>query len=361
MISFVYVDDSRRGGNDPVASRAQRGTAVTIVEHADVEPDGAITSRTELLRRAGYWLHLVRAVEEAGRRLYLQGRLPGSFYDGRGQEATAVGAALAMVPRDVACPLIRDLGVHLVRGVTVEQVFRHYLGRAGGPMEGRDGNVHLGSLEHGTIPMVSHLPEMLPVGMGVALGRAWRGEEAAALVFCGDGAANGGVWHETLNLAAVWRAPLVVLVERNGWAYTTPSARCLAAERVADRAAGYGMPAFTVDGNDVVEVHAVVSGALAHVRSGQGPALVEAFTYRMHGHGAHDDQRYVPRAELDEWAARDPLALWTRCAREEAGWSGADQAALDATVRREVSEALDRALAAPYPAPEDLAASVFAA
>jgi len=169
----------------------------------------------ELLRTAGHWLHLIRAIEEAGRRLYLQGRLPGSFYDGRGQEATAVGSALAMEEDDVACPLIRDMAVHLVRGVTPSEFLRHYLGKSGGPMERRDGNIHLGAFDRGTIPMISHLPEMLPVGMGVALSRSWRGVPSAALGFSGDGASCGGVFHETLNLAAVWNAPLVVVVERN--------------------------------------------------------------------------------------------------------------------------------------------------
>lgn len=317
--------------------------------------------RAALLRSAGYWLHLTRAVEDAGLRLYKQGRLPGSFYDGRGQEATAVGAALAMEEHDVAAPLIRDMAVNLVRGVTPAEVLRHYLGKAGGPMEGRDGNIHLGSLERGTIPLVSHLPEMLPVVCGVALGRAWRGERAAALAFCGDGAANGGIWHETLNLAAVWRAPLVVLVERNGWAYTTPASSTLAVERIADRAAGYGIPAFTVDGNDVVEVYETASRALEHARAGAGPALVEAFTYRIHGHGAHDDQRYVPEGELDRWRRRDPLLLWRQRAAAEAGWSEADQAELEEGVRAIVAEATRDALEAPYPPAEGLLPGVFAA
>lgn len=322
---------------------------------------GDTADRPAHIRRAGYWLQLTRAVEEAGLRLYKQGRLPGSFYDGRGQEAIAVGAALAMGPRDVAAPAIRDLGVNLVRGVSPETVLRHYLGRAGAPLEGRDGNIHLGSLEHGTLPMVSHLPEMLPVAAGVALARKWRGEDAAAIAFCGDGAANGGVWHETMNLASIWKAPLVVLVERNGWAYMTPSARMLSVERIAERAAGYGVPAFTVDGNDAVAVRDVVEEALGHARSGQGPALVEAWSYRMHGHGAHDGQRYVAPEELAAWVERDPLACWQALARREAGWADADQAALEATVAREVADAVERALAAPSPDPRGLLPSVLAA
>jgi TPP-dependent pyruvate/acetoin dehydrogenase alpha subunit len=321
---------------------------------------GGAAEHAPLLRRAGYWLHLTRAVEEAGLRLYKQGRLPGSFYDGRGQEAIAVGSALALRDRDVAFPLIRDMGVHLVRGVSPEVIFRHYLGRSGSPLEGRDGNIHFGSPAHGTLPLISHLPETIPVAIGVALGRAWRGEDAAAIAYCGDGAANAGVWHESLNLGSIWKAPLVLLVERNGWAYMTRASSVLSVERIVDRAAGYGVLGLTVDGNDVLAVHETVSAALEHARSGAGPALVEAWSYRMHGHGAHDAQRYVPEAELDEWRERDPLARWQALARAEAGWTDADQADLERTVAGEVAEAVERALAAPYPDPAGLAPSVFA-
>ena len=316
--------------------------------------------RVSLLTQAGYWLHLIRGVEEAGRRLYLQGKVPGSFYDGRGQEATAVGAALAMGPDDVACPLIRDMGVHLVRGVTPAEMLRHYLGKAGAPMEGRDGNIHLGAFDRGTIPMISHLPEMLPVGMGVALARRRRGVESVALGFCGDGASCGGVFHETLNLAAVWRAPLVVVVERNYYAYMTPQDRYLPVAEIRSRAAGYGIPAWSADGNDVVDVHTVIAEAVAVARRGEGPALVEVFTYRMHGHGAHDGQRYVPANELDMWRERDPLDRWRLAATEKLGWSEDDQHALEQRITAEIDHALTDALAAPYPIPDDLHDSVFA-
>jgi TPP-dependent pyruvate/acetoin dehydrogenase alpha subunit len=318
------------------------------------------THDSAFVRDAGYWLHLIRAVEEAGRRLYLQGRLPGSFYDGRGQEATAVGAALAMEPRDIACPLIRDMAVHLVRGVTPGEVFRHYLGKAGGPMEGRDGNVHLGSFERGTIPMISHLPEMLPVGMGVALSRTRRGEASAALAFCGDGATAGGVFHETLNLAALWRAPLVVVVERNRFANMTPERSYLTVPEIAVRAAGYGIRSWSGDGNDVLEVHALVGEALAHARSGGGPALVELHTYRMHGHGAHDDQRYVPSADLEAWGLHDPLLGWRTDASRLLHWSDGDQQSLEERVAREVGAGVEEALAAPYPPVDGLGRSLFA-
>lgn len=305
-------------------------------------------------------MHLIRAVEEAGRRLYLQGRLPGSFYDGRGQEATAVGAALAMRPDDVACPLIRDMAVHLVRGVTPGEMFRHFLGKAGGPMDGRDGNIHLGAFDRGTIPMISHLPEMLPVGMGVALSRRRRGADSVAIGFCGDGASCGGVFHETLNLAAVWRAPLVVVIERNRYAYMTPEDRYLPVAELSTRAAGYGARAWSADGNDVSDVHAAVSEAAASARAGQGPAVVEVFTYRVHGHGAHDSQKYVPAEEIDYWRANDPLLRWRERAEMELSWSGDEQADLERRVSEQVTAALKDALDAPDPDVDRLGASVFA-
>jgi TPP-dependent pyruvate/acetoin dehydrogenase alpha subunit len=321
----------------------------------------SLDARSALIRRAGYWLHLTRALEEAGKRLYLQGKVPGNFYDGRGQEATAVGAALALQERDIACPMIRDMGVHLVRGLEPEELLCTYMGREGGPMRGRDGNVHVGDIGRGTLPLISHLPEMLPIGLGVVLGRTWRGERAACLAFCGDGGSNGGVWHETLNLAGIWHAPFVLIVERNGWSYMTRSASMLAVERVADRAAGYGMAAYTVDGNDAIEVHDVVERALAHARDGAGPALVEAWTYRVHGHGAHDGQRYVPNDELERWKARDPLARWQERARAEAQWTDADQAHLEEVVTSQMRAAVRAALEQPLPSAEGLPGQVFAA
>jgi TPP-dependent pyruvate/acetoin dehydrogenase alpha subunit len=317
-------------------------------------------ARAAFLTEAGYWLHLIRAVEEAGRRLYLQGRLPGSFYDGRGQEATSVGAALAMAPDDIATPLIRDMAVHLVRGVTPAEMLRHYLGKSGGPMEGRDGNIHLGAFDRGTIPMISHLPEMLPVGLGVAVARRRRGLDSVAIGFCGDGASCAGVFHETLNLAAVWKAPLVVIVERNHYAYMTPESIYLPVPEVSSRAAGYGMRIWSANGNDVSGVHAVVTEAVADARSGEGPGLVEVFTYRMHGHGAHDAQKYVPSDELEAWALRDPLVQWRARADEEIAWSNERQVDLEQRIEGEVSAAIRDALDAPYPDPAQLGSSLFA-
>ena len=196
--------------------------------------------------------------------------------------------------------------------------------------------------------------------MGVALARRRKGIDAVALGFCGDGATCGGVFHETLNLAAVWRAPLVVIVERNGYAYMTPEDRYLPVSTIASRADGYGISAWVIDGNDVAQVHEGLSQALASARRGDGPALVEALTYRMHGHGAHDAQTYVPPQELELWRAKDPLLLWRQRAEQEIHWTTSQQEALDQTIAEHVANAVREALDAPYPDPADLAVSVFA-
>ncbi len=325
----------------------------------DQTAEHATGADASLCERAGWFMHLTRAVEDAGHRLYLQGRLFGSFYGGRGQEATAVGAALAMAERDVASPAIRDMGAHLVRGIEPYEVLLHYLGREGSLTRGRDGSVHLGDLARGTLPMISHLPETMPVALGVALARRHRGERAAALVFCGDGASCAGPWHEAMNLAAVWRVPAVVIVEHNGWSYMTRAERAIAVEHISVRAAGYGMPGIEVDGNDALAVHAVVAEALARARAGDGPTLVEAWTYRMGGHGSHDGAAYVPRAELEAWEQRDPLRIWAVAARAE-GLSEARIEAIAATARRVVDEAVARALAAPLPVYDPARQQVFA-
>jgi TPP-dependent pyruvate/acetoin dehydrogenase alpha subunit len=227
-------------------------------------------------------------------------------------------------------------------------------------MEGRDGNIHLGAFDRGTIPMISHLPEMLPVGMGVAIARTRRGVPAVAIGFCGDGASCAGVFHETLNLAAVWHSPLVVIVERNQYAYMTPENRYLPVAELSARAAGYGIAARTADGNDVMAVYDVVMEAADRARRGEGPTLIEVFTYRMHGHGAHDGQKYVPSGDLELWRSRDPLLRWQRQAARAIHWTDDHQRVLEDRVAAEVAAGLEDALAAPYPSTDDLGASVFA-
>jgi TPP-dependent pyruvate/acetoin dehydrogenase alpha subunit len=298
---------------------------------------------------------LTRAIEERGLSLYKQGKVAGSFYDGRGQEATAVGAAFAVGPDDPVCPLIRDLGVFLVRGTEPVSILAHYLGRAGGLSRGREGNVHLGDARHGVVGMVSLLPGMMPVAVGMAWAFKLRGERRCSLSFFGDGATSVGDWHEAMNLAGLHQVPAIFVLEHNGYAYSTPSSRQFVVDPI-ERAAAYGIAAVSVDGNDVEAVFETTRVARERALSGGGPTLIAAQTMRMHGHGAHDDASYVPPDQLAHWAARDPIELQ----RERLRGLNADVEALERSVREAVDAATAQALALPAPDPAGVLDGVFA-
>ena len=297
---------------------------------------------------------LTRAIEERGLSLYKQGKIPGSFYDGRGQEATAVGATFALGSADPVCPLIRDLGAHLVKGTTARSILAHYLGRAGGVSRGRDGNVHFGEAQRGVVGMVSMLPDMMAVAVGMAWAFKLRGEQRCALSFFGDGATSVGDWHEAMNLAGLQRVPVIFVLEHNGYAYSTPSARQFVVDPL-ERAALYGIAAVAVDGNDVEEVFDAARLARERALAGGGPTLIAATTMRMHGHGAHDDASYVPPEQLEHWAARDPLQRQ----RDRLRSLGVDVEAIDESVREEIDLATREALAMPTPEPASALEGVF--
>jgi TPP-dependent pyruvate/acetoin dehydrogenase alpha subunit len=307
--------------------------------------------------RRRLWEHLLlmRTVEDEGIKLYKKGKIPGSFYDGRGQEAISVGAAFALSAQDPICsPLIRDLGAHLVRGTDLTELFRHYMGRENGLSRGREGNVHFGDRHLGVVGMVSMLPDMVVVAVGLAMAFAMRGEARCALTFFGDGATSRGDWHEALNWAAIDRLPVVFVLEDNHLAYSTPQSRQFATHP-ADRAAAYGIAVERVDGNDVEAVHAAVAGARERCLAGEGPVLVSATTMRMHGHGAHDDARYVDPELLDRWRERDPLERY----RAVAAGHGVDVGAVEREVRAAVDAAVVRALATPMADAATLLDGVF--
>jgi pyruvate dehydrogenase E1 component alpha subunit len=306
------------------------------VQHLDVDDR----------RRLLHYLLLTRAVEERGLSLYKQGKVPGSFYDGRGQEAIAVGAAYALGHADPVCPLIRDMGAHLVKGTPVAAILGQYLGRADGVSAGREGNIHFGDWRRAVVPMVSMLPDMMVVATGMAMGFKLRDEHRCALSFFGDGATSPGAWHEAMNWAAVGQLPVIFVLENNQLAYSTTQAQQFRVNPI-ERARGYGMPGVTVDGNDVEAVFEVVRQAREHALAGEGPTLIEAVTMRMHGHGAHDDARYVPPELIEEWQVRDPIALQTERVRA----LGVDVEAVAQEVQALVADALTAALAMPPPDP----------
>jgi pyruvate dehydrogenase E1 component alpha subunit len=306
--------------------------------------------RVELLRA----MLLMRGIEERAMTLYRQGKVPGSFYDGFGQEAVSAGAAFAMGPRDRLCVLHRDLAAHLIRGVSAARIFAQYMGRAGSVTGGRDGNVHFGDRRLGCVGMVSMLPDMMLVAAGMAMAFRMRGERRCALSWCGDGATSRGDWHEAMNWAGVQRLPVVFVLENNQYAYSTPLYQQFAVDPV-QRAAGYGFPGVSVDGNDVEAVFEATREARERALGGGGPTLIEALTMRMHGHAAHDDMRYVPEELVREWRTRDPIE------REERRLAdlGVDLTAVRAGVQAEIEAGVTEALAMPMPDPATATEGVF--
>ena len=297
-------------------------------------PDLTLEQRIDLYR----FMRRNRSLEERLVHLYRQGKVVGGLYRSLGQEATSVGSAFALEKGDVLGPLIRNLGSVLVMGYSAREVLTQHLARAESPSGGREGNLHFGRPERGVVSSISMLGALVPVMAGIALAGRMQGRRTVAMTYIGDGGTSTGAFHEGLNFAAVQRLPLVVIAENNGWAYSTPFKKQTAAKCLADRAAAYGIPGETVDGNDVVSVFRAARAAVERARSGGGPTLVEAKTYRMKGHAEHDGQTYVPREELDEWRRRDPIE---RYAERLIGAGDATAATLEAIDRR-IEEELDR-------------------
>jgi TPP-dependent pyruvate/acetoin dehydrogenase alpha subunit len=315
--------------------------------------------RDDLLRLYRY-MRLTRAVEDRVRALYYSGKIVGGVYTGTGMEATSVGAAYALKPGDVVAPLHRDLGAHLVRGTTPREVFLHYLARGDGPSGGRDGGLHFGDMRRRMIvPATGVVGASLPVAVGTALAAKIRDEGRVALAFIGEGGTSTGDFHEAMNLAASVQVPFVCVVENNGYAYTTPAAVQARIDSFAQRAAAYGIASASVDGNDVLAVYRIVYEAVERARSGGGPALIEARTFRMRGHSEADPAYYVPPALLAEWAARDPIARFEAYLAEAELFTRAEKEQIEAQIQSELDEAVAFAETAPAADSATLADHVF--
>jgi pyruvate dehydrogenase E1 component alpha subunit/2-oxoisovalerate dehydrogenase E1 component alpha subunit len=250
----------------------------------------------------------------------------------------------------------------LVKGATPVEVLRQYMARGDSPTRGRELNIHFGDVEdRNFVGQISHLGDMVPVMAGVTLSFKLRKQPRVGLVYVGDGATSTGAFHEGINLAAVQRCPLVVIVENNRYAYSTPTELQCAAERLADKAAGYGIPGARADGNDVLEVHRVTREAVDRARRGEGVSLVELMTYRRKGHAEHDNQSYVPAGEIERWAREnDPLDRYVRVLTESQGIEATALGAIDTRVTEEIDRATDEAEASPAPEPLDALEGVYA-
>lgn len=307
-----------------------------------------------------YYMQLTRSLEDRVRNLYLQGKLAGAVYRSMGQEGTAVASAYALEEGDYIAPLIRDLGASVVRGVPLDRIFAQWLGRVTGPSQGRDGNLHFGYIDRGVLAPISMLGATIPLCAGVALAIKNQRRPHVALAYIGDGGTNTGDFHEGLNMAATLRLPMVVIVENNGFAYSTPTRKQFAVQDLATRASAYGIPGLVVNGNDVEEVYTATRDSAERARRGRGPTLIEAKTFRMRGHAEHDDAFYVPKELLDEWAAKDPIERVDHLLTRSNSWQRNEKQVILARVKQELDAAVATAEASKTPDPATQTRRVWA-
>ena len=312
------------------------------------------------LLRLYYFLKLNRSLEDRLVALYRQGKITATVFTSRGQEATSVGSAYAMAPQDVVCPLTRNIGTMLVRGVRPRDIFTQYIGTAAGPTKGKERIHYFGDLQKGMVASLSVLGDMIPVMAGVALASRITGSNAVAMTYLGDGATSTGNFHEGMNFASVLKLPLVLIIENNLYAYSTPVSKQYAHADFAMRAKGFGIPADIVDGNDVLEVYRVTRAAVERARNGGGASIIEAKTMRMGGHSDADPAWYVPSEIMDEWKKRDPILQFDRQLREIGLLNDAELGDIEERIRKEIEQDLEFALSSPMPEPGSALDGIYA-
>jgi 2-oxoisovalerate dehydrogenase E1 component len=318
-----------------------------VSETATAPPaDGALPAAR--LRELHRTLLLPRLIEEKALLLLRQGRLS-KWFSGMGQEAIAVGVTAALEPTDWILPMHRNLGVFTTRGVDLGTLFRQLFGKEGGFTKGRDRTFHFGLLEKRIVGMISHLGAMLPVADGLALAAQLRGSRQVAAAFTGDGATSEGDFHEAVNLAAVWKLPVLFVIENNQYGLSTPVSEQYACARLADRGIGYGIPGVSVDGNDLIAVYDAVRAAAARARAGLGPTLLEFETFRMRGHEEASGTAYVPKELFEEWARKDPLLRFEQRMEALGLLPPGERDRIRGEMKPVIDTLVDDALAAPDP------------
>ena len=284
-----------------------------------------------------YYMRLNRAVEDTMVKLFRQNKIVGGLYSSLGQEAISVGSAYALEKKDWLAPMIRNIGALLVKGVPPRDIFMQHMAKYDSPTKGKDGTSHFGDLDNlHIVSPISMLGDLIPVMAGVAIAGRYLGQKIVAMTWIGDGGSSTGVFHEGLNFAATQKAPFVLILENNLWAYSTPVRRQVPLENLADRAKAYGIGSYIVDGNDVVAMYKTAKEAVEHARAGEGPILIEAKTFRRLGHAQHDPAEYVPKEMRAYWEARDPILLYEKFLMSEK--------LLDAKGKKEIEEKIDALL-----------------
>jgi len=307
-----------------------------------------------------YFMQLNRQLEDRMVRLFRQNKIVGGLYSSLGQEGVSVGTAYALEKRDWLAPMIRNIGALLVKGVPPRDIFTQHMAKYTSPTKGKDGTSHFGDLKHlHIVSPISMLGDLIPVMTGVAMGGRYLGQNIVTMTWIGDGGSSTGAFHEGLGLAASQRAPFVLVIENNQWAYSTPVSRQVPVKNLADRAVAYGISSAIVDGNDVVAVYRAGKDAVDECRAGRGPRIIEVKTMRMKGHAQHDPAEYVPKEMFDYWKARDPIARYEKYLIENKIWDAKTKSEIDARIERELDEHQKFAEDSPLPPAETAATGVY--
>lgn len=293
-------------------------------------------------------MQLIRAFEEKAEQLYTLGKIHGTMHLSIGMEASAVGAVAALRPDDYILSTHRGHGHCIAKGADLNRMMAEFMGKATGYCRGRGGSMHIADVQGGNLGANGVVAGGIPIAVGVGLSQKMQQSGKICLCFFGDGAANAGPFHEALNMAAIWTLPVVFVCENNQYAMSYSVKRAFAIERISDRAASYGMPGETVDGNDLLAVYEAASRAVERARAGEGPSLIENATYRYRGHSKSDANRYRTREEIEEWRQKDPIARFQRHLIETGELSEAEAAAIE----RDAYAAIDAAVAFADASPE---------
>jgi pyruvate dehydrogenase E1 component alpha subunit len=315
---------------------------------------------TERLVSMLHTMLLIRAFEEKADELFAVGRVHGTMHLSLGQEAVATGVCAALRPDDYILSTHRGHGHCLAKGSDAGLMMAEFLGRETGYCRGRGGSMHIADVSGGNLGANGIVAGGLPIATGVGLSIQVRKTGQVCVAFFGDGAANEGAFHESINLASIWALPLVFVCENNQYAMSMPVRKSMRIERISERAAAYGIPGMTVDGTDVLAVYEATEAAVALARSGGGPTLLECATYRYKGHSKSDRQRYRTRDEVEAWRRRDPIAQLRARLIADGVVTGGDAAAMEAEARSAIDDALRFAEESPEPDPASLLDGVYA-
>ncbi len=301
-----------------------------------------------------------RLLEERLLKLYKGGQLSGAVYPGIGQEASMAGIGAGMGKDDIFGGTHRDLGVQMMRGVSLEEIGLNFFGKKHGPSKGRDGNSHFGVVDKGTLMVVSPLPDSAPVAVGWALASQQSNSGVVAIANCGEGATATGTWHESINMAGVHNLPIVFTVQNNQFAYSSPNEVEFGTPNVADRGSGYGIESKIIDGNDIYQVIDTMHDACEKARNNDGPSLIELVTFRHHGHAGHDPAEYVEDEVREFWIKRDPITRVEDALLEEGLFTNSDFETLSEEIEKEIKTTIDWAKEQDDPNPDEEIDDMFA-